>query len=388
VLSERREALTKQSVSLLESIKGFDDRVKTAEEGGEHFRHGAALLDVGQVLGRAGGAEAALQSAGRELAELQARVSAFRMDALRAGGLRGELRSEVATMGTSAALYGSRLGAAAAAVVRAKQGALCKACERYDALRLEVAGKLRACIESRSGKAVDLFQVIAREGADRISAGDIQRFLAENQTELEPGKIRRVFIACARGFIIEEEDSRRAESADAEAFSVGREDFMRIIRVYCKVVKDVALTDSLAQEGGEQLRQMSPGEVMEIYQGPTVEPAANVLRVHGRAFKDGTVGWATISGGQGDTFLVPGGNLCKVVKQCGMVEDLKDLKDLGTAKTSRTLSEGELVEVLDWSRPALGASGATRVRGRARGDKAVGWMPMADASGTALLQSA
>jgi len=158
---------------------------------------------------------------------------------------------------------------------------------------------------------------------------------------------------------------------------------MRMIRVYCKVVKETFLSDSLAMEGSEQLRKMDVGEVMEVYQGPVVESSVNVLRIHGRALKDGTVGWVTISGNQGLTFLVPGGGAFRVCRPCAMSEDLKDLT---AAKHVRMLWEGELLEVLDWSRTSLSATGVTRIRARARGDGAVGWVSLTDEGGTVHLE--
>merc|ERR1712048_1172706 len=168
-----------------------------------------------------------------------------------------------------------------------------------------------------------------------------------------------------------------------EVVELSRDGFMRIIRVYFKVVKEIVLSDNLLIDHSEQIRKMNPGEVIEVYQGPVSEPSVNVLRVHGRALKDGAVGWATISGNQGVTFLVPGGNVMKVLRTCPLTEG--DLA--GVMRIVKMLPEGELLEVMDWSRTSTSALGVTRLKVKVRSDGLVGWVQMIDDAGTSCLEA-
>mmetsp|Transcript_23586 Transcript_23586/g.71274 ORF Transcript_23586/g.71274 Transcript_23586/m.71274 type:complete len:446 (+) Transcript_23586:1-1338(+) len=445
-------------------------------------------------------------------------------------------------------MYSARLRKVASMVMNGRQLALGKAFEKYENLRLEVAGKLRACIEALGGKAVDLFQVISKKGGDTVTTEEVRFFLTENQCDLEPEKLDKIFAACAAGrIVIDDEESTPASSQNGKASTedkadeeskagkgieasepkaaaeatagkegqaggeskegagsmeveakegkasegghagqeakqgqgsmevdatepkeggeareakeakeaketteakggaeggeakeskaaeesmastekeggeskatgstaavehkvgevpadpakappikkpkevlrIGREDFMRIIRVYCKVVKEIILSDNLMIASSDQIRNMDVGEVVEVYQGPVVEPSANALRVHGRALRDGAVGWVTISGNQGVTFLVPGGNVMKVLRPCTLADELKDAAT--GSRPPRTLVEGEVLEVLDWARTSRSALGVTRIRARVRGDGAVGWVTTIDGNGIHYLEAA
>jgi len=128
----------------------------------------------------------------------------------------------------------------------------------------------------------------------------------------------------------------------------------------------------------QQLRRMEIGEVMEVQEGPRIDPSVGVYRVNGQALKDGIVGWVTITGNQGITFLMPGGHTFKVKKACPLSEDLKDTTG---EKTVRQLVEGETMDMVEWARTSRSALGVTRLRVKARTDDAVGWASLIDGEG-------
>eukprot|EP00913_Durusdinium_trenchii_P032338 g30279.t1 len=86
---------------------------------------------------------------------------------------------------------------------------------------------------------------------------------------------------------------------DKEAVEISKEDFMRVVRIFYKVVKEIVLSDNLLIEQSDQLRRMDVGEIIEVFQGPMLDPSVGVYRIHGKALKDGIVGWATVAGNQG-----------------------------------------------------------------------------------------
>jgi len=329
--------------------------------------------------------------------------------------------------------YSKRLRKVATIIKNAQHTSIGRAAEQYEQLRLELTGKLRACIEALGGKAIDLFQVITKGSGDRVSINEVLAFLRENQCELDPEKLRKVFAACSIGYLVNEEagigasaDTRpssaplgRGVQADRDitekepggaaasheetklgnrhidgqtekerlAVSIGKDDFLRIVRVYSKVVKAIDMSDNLSMEvQGELTRSLNVGEVVEVFQGPVMEPSAKVLRVHCRSLTDGIVGWVTISDLQGATYLVPGGNVMRVLRPCMLTDkptSTASMTDGPTSRVAQTLSEGDVIEVLDWARPATapGIGSTTRILARLRSNTAaVGWVTVVDSS--------
>merc|ERR1719189_161638 len=164
-----------------------------------------------------------------------------------------------------------------------------------------------------------------------------------------------------------------------------KSDFMRVVRIYYKVVKEIVLSDNLLIEQSGQIRRMEIGEVMEVFRGPMLDASVGVYRIHGCALKDGTCGWVTVVGNQGITFLMPGGSVFAVLNSVPLNHDLKDLD---SERCIRMLQEGEVIEVLEWARTSRSALGVTRVRARIRGERSVsGWATIADNTGNVFLQA-
>jgi len=70
---------------------------------------------------------------------------------------------------------------------------------------------------------------------------------------------------------------------------------------FYKCVKPIALLDACAVEGAKEIRNLAPGETIELLEGPFEE--GKDLRMQGRTEKDGQVGWVTIKDGSGKVFL-------------------------------------------------------------------------------------
>jgi len=217
--------------------------------------------------------------------------------------------------------------------------------------RLEVAEKLRSCIQQLGGKAVDLFQIIAK-GGDAASAQETLAFLKENNCELDSDRLNGVFSAhCSP-----------KESGDLLA---SREEFARIIRIFYKVQQETNLLDG---QEGEAVRALEPSEILEVQSGPVTVGEAK--RIQARALKDNSLGWITVSAG-GTDYLTRGRTLLQVVRPTGL--------EGGQEGASRILQEEEILEVLDWTRSRTDASGSTIFRVRARQDGLVGWVALNDA---------
>lgn len=72
-----------------------------------------------------------------------------------------------------------------------------------------------------------------------------------------------------------------------------------------RCVSSTAINDimDVTSEEAKTLRKLEVGEVVEILEGPKLEATVGIMRLRGRADRDGTVGWISIAGNQGKTFL-------------------------------------------------------------------------------------
>jgi len=186
---------------------------------------------------------------------------------------------------------------------------------------------------------------------------------------------------------IEEKDDKAAKPPRTKGELISRQDFGRVLRLFYRVTKEVTLSDNRLLAESRQLRRLAVGEVMDVLRGPMLDPSSGVYRVYGQALKDGILGYASISGKKaGSSFLIPMQNSFRVLKPVSLH---KELKDTGDANVIRELVEGEVLEVVDWSRNAPSATSLSRVQARLQEDPDVaGWATIADASGTMFLEAA
>lgn len=326
------------------------------------------------------------------------------------------MRAELTAISSRADVMDLRLRKAATVARTGRQMALHRAYAEYEALRMEVAAKLRVCIETAGGKADDLFDAVAADKGE-ITKASIHAYLAANQPgcELDDEKLDLLFPtvgteatetagsvdAVANGKSLSEDNAEGELKEDPEgsakvegeacvkaskAAIISREAFNRVVRIFYKVVKEIVLSNNLLIEQSEQLRRLDVGEVMEVFQGPMLDPSVGVYRIHGRSLRDGITGWVTVAGNQGVTFLMPGGGLFKVVRQTMLTDDLKDVD--GSSKIVAMLKEGQILEVIDWGRTSRSALGVTRLKVKVQGDEAIGWVSIVDSgSGVVLLEA-
>jgi hypothetical protein len=71
----------------------------------------------------------------------------------------------------------------------------------------------------------------------------------------------------------------------------------------CKAA--VALTPTLAAKDADTVGQAKPGDTFEVVEGPSVDTATGLRRIHCATAADGVVGWATLRSSDGAVFLEP-----------------------------------------------------------------------------------
>jgi len=250
----------------------------------------------------------------------------------------------------------------------------------FETLRMEFAAKFRASCEAKGIRVEESFGQVAGDPiADKVSTLQLTAFLAKHSISFESDKLEKLIKRLA-GRKSEENGEAIANGSDAK---ITKDDFSRLIRVFYKVVKDIVVSDHLNIDKSGQIRRLEVGEVLEALQGPMLDTSVNCYRVQGKALKDGVVGWITVAGNQGITFLLPGGSNFKVCKPVPLTGDLKDLS--GDSSLVQTLKESDLLEVIEWSRTSSSAMGVTRIRVRVLGGQATGWASVADSDGNKYL---
>jgi len=127
-----------------------------------------------------------------------------------------------------------------------------------------------------------------------------------------------------------------------------------------------------------QLRDLRPGEILEVLQGPCPEPAKEVQRVRGKCAQDGKIGWLTMTDAQGPVLELQKVLICKTSIA------ITDGEDIGACKAIRKLDVGETFEQLeepveDTKRKLL------RVKVKCNSDGKEGWATMKGNQGTAYI---
>lgn len=76
-----------------------------------------------------------------------------------------------------------------------------------------------------------------------------------------------------------------------------------------RCAKETVIQNTLGTRGGQgagMVRRLDEGELIETLEGPKEDAEVGLLRIRGRAEKDGVVGWITVKGNQGTQFLLQG----------------------------------------------------------------------------------
>jgi len=127
---------------------------------------------------------------------------------------------------------------------------------------------------------------------------------------------------------------------------------------------------------GEEAKQVQPGEVLEVVEGPQKEPPQETQRVRGKAWKDAKTGWATLKDAAGAELLEPAKLLA-----CKQSIAITTTFDIAQGKAIRKLEVGEPLEVLEEAKEDEVRS-LTRCKARAKRDGVEGFVTMKGNQGT------
>ncbi|CAE8608235.1 unnamed protein product [Polarella glacialis] len=368
-LNARKLVFSTQCQALMAELEELEPKIKESEEKTE-----AMVLEsnLGQITKgedakqRLKDIETLVTSTHASISSVQTRGQELSVQVAEDTDMVELMRPELAALGAKTESQDLRLRKALTASAQARQLALNRAFLAYETLRMDVAAKLRVCIETQGGKPDDLYDAIA-SGSEIVTRKKITSYLELHQAVIEPEKLESLFPDVP-------------EAGEEDGSLISREAFMKVVRIFYKVVKEIVLSDNLLIEQSDQLRRMDIGEVMEVFQGPMLDPSVGVYRIHGKALRDGIVGWVTVAGNQGITFLMPGGNLFKVLRPAKLTAEI----DLESTEV-KDLVEGEVLQVIAWERSTTASgAGVTRIKGQLQGEDIVGWTSIGEGAGIQL----
>eukprot|EP00932_Pfiesteria_piscicida_P016501 SRR837773.3419.p1 GENE.SRR837773.3419~~SRR837773.3419.p1 ORF type:complete len:430 (+),score=190.00 SRR837773.3419:91-1290(+) len=372
VADKRRAIIDRKMATLrgpLEEVQGELERlgplVQAAEAAAQALTSAAGALTWQDLKSKSEAVTAASGPARVSWAAVKLGTEKLRKEVEAMPELTEVIAGDMGSLTSRGEMYDMRLKTVEGIASNGKQLALHKEFAEREAARMEVAARLRVCIEAQGGKPDDLFDQIAPDG--KMDIAGILEYLSKNQCELEQEKLEFVFGVKgpekkegeANGDAAEKQEGEKTDEkkddkkdekkgAETKGALIPKEDFLRVIRIFYKVIKEIVLSDNLLIEQSRQIRRLGVGEVLEVYQGPMLDPSVGVYRVHGKVLKDGIVGWVTVAGNQGVTFLMPGGNVFNVVKPVALTEELKDTDGTNVV---RQLKEGQVLEVLSGRGP-------------------------------------
>eukprot|EP00441_Pelagodinium_beii_P018050 CAMPEP_0197658060 /NCGR_PEP_ID=MMETSP1338-20131121/45004_1 /TAXON_ID=43686 ORGANISM="Pelagodinium beii, Strain RCC1491" /NCGR_SAMPLE_ID=MMETSP1338 /ASSEMBLY_ACC=CAM_ASM_000754 /LENGTH=956 /DNA_ID=CAMNT_0043234561 /DNA_START=36 /DNA_END=2907 /DNA_ORIENTATION=- len=177
---------------------------------------------------------------------------------------------------------------------------------------------------------------------------------------------------------------------ESNAGVLNKERMTEILRNFKKVARKTVITDGVSIKDSKVVRQLEPGEVLELLGNPVSESEVDVMRVKSRAMNDGVEGFVTISGNQGTQYLEDGGGIFKVVKETLLTESFEieaesKEKSQKIKDSERKLKPGEQVEVRTWMKKDE-ESGLIRMKCKAISDGTIGWATVKGNQGTVFLE--
>jgi len=130
------------------------------------------------------------------------------------------------------------------------------------------------------------------------------------------------------------------------------------------------------ESSSSEVRKVQPGEVLEFLEGPRKEEPPEVLRLRGKAIKDGKIGWVTLKS-------MTGNELFKLAKLlvCKQSIAITTTFDIAAGKAIRKLEVGETLEILEGPQEDSVRS-LSRVRVTAKKDGKEGWVTVKGNQGT------
>jgi hypothetical protein len=151
--------------------------------------------------------------------------------------------------------------------------------------------------------------------------------------------------------------------------------FIGLLEEYMKCGKDVVMTKS-CELNDELVRKVQVGEIMQILEVPKTEEDSDMKRAKCRAVRDNAIGWVSLQGNKGTSFLKSVG---KPKMVCTAETSVLESFDSASAELYRLVEE-EVFELLEGPKEHSPAS-EVYLNGMAAKDNKKGWILVSDSAG-------
>eukprot|EP00747_Dinoflagellata_sp_TGD_P119452 gnl/TRDRNA2_/TRDRNA2_173013_c4_seq1.p1 gnl/TRDRNA2_/TRDRNA2_173013_c4~~gnl/TRDRNA2_/TRDRNA2_173013_c4_seq1.p1 ORF type:complete len:1141 (-),score=427.86 gnl/TRDRNA2_/TRDRNA2_173013_c4_seq1:209-3562(-) len=390
-VAEAKEALANKIKETTAKVDETDGVVKKAEEHVVPLASKARTLKATEMVTLAAEADGLIKTAKAEVAACKKKVAALSEDADE--DLQAFLKGEVSKIESRLKGFDTRLNRVTGQANTFRESAKTKEATELEALKVKIVQLLKHHQTAKSLSNTAVFAEVAKKG-DSIDQKKFVAFFQKCEKPDKPKPAKKPAPPKKEGDEEkkEEEPEPPAEKEEAppdadlkRVFTFLDEDdegkltkdvFLRLIRVYMKVVKETVVTETLSIKESKVLRRLEIGEVVEVLGGEVKEEEAGVMRLEIKAMKDDVQGFVTPKGNQGTPYLKDGGNIFKVVKETILTDDFELGADKESTRklkdTTRKLKVGELLEAREWPKKEE-KTGLTRMKVKAKSDGASGW---------------
>eukprot|EP00929_Paragymnodinium_shiwhaense_P086144 TRINITY_DN4666_c0_g1_i1.p1 TRINITY_DN4666_c0_g1~~TRINITY_DN4666_c0_g1_i1.p1 ORF type:complete len:1128 (+),score=369.85 TRINITY_DN4666_c0_g1_i1:84-3467(+) len=369
VEAEQRKAMQKTSDECLALVTTAEASAARADDAARVIAKEGQSYTAEKLTEAADGIDAIVKDAQVEVQKAHGSVVALEEEYIEFEKLQAALKRDVQNLQQRCNKVEERLERAKKSADEARASATQKAFAQLEQRKVEAVTVIRTSMTS-AGKTVDaLFGEVA--GAEAATAVSSEKFSS--------------FLSSLEGFkVADDTEAQRLfkHLLPTGAEELSKEAFADLLKLYYKCVRSTVMGEDVPIKS-KPVRKVELNEVLEALEAPAKDEGAKVMRVKCKAASDGSIGFVTIAGNQGTTFLQEGGNIFDCLKEAELSESLAS-KD---SKAIRRIEKGELIEILEFNLKDESVDPAvTRVKGRAKLDGAVGYVTLSSTGGTAVLQ--
>ena len=358
-LEAKKKVIEADIQKVVDMLADAEPAVAKVEEAGkaEHLSREYLSETPGrdEITAASEAATAALSEAQSELSDVRTRLTDLANSADE--DVAQWVQSEIRKVDVKVLQMDARLMPAKQAVERAQ-----RYMEKLEATELlNARAEVSKILRAKKMSAEDLFIAVDKDGDGTVNLSDFTACLQADGCQLDAEKVEKAF-----------------SYYDLTSGVISKEMLVLASRCYYLVVSETVMTEHEALEQGQALRRLDPRELVEILEGPAEEKNPGIPRAKCRAVLDGAEGWATITGSNGTSFLIPSEGLLDVLRETPLTSELED------STAVRDLAPNEKVEILEWYQK--NANGDVRVKARVKGTSDIGWVTMLTAEGIEVLR--
>lgn len=149
----------------------------------------------------------------------------------------------------------------------------------------------------------DLFHQIDSDGDDKISETEWVDFLENSQNVVRKMEIDKSLLPLLELKKNDLEIVFEDLAIGSMTKAITKPEFLKLLPRHMQCMRATTMTAGINIATTKTIRQLRPGEYVEVFDGPGRDPNLDVDRLQVKALEDGAMGWATCIGNGGSLFL-------------------------------------------------------------------------------------